>query len=65
MSTCNACIQYLLIFHSHQGGFFALYNACQEGHERIVQLLIQAGANLDLQTNVSWSLYQRYKYRYV
>ena len=49
----HTCDQYLLTFHSHQGGFTALYCACQEGHERTVQLLIQARANLDLQDNVS------------
>ena len=36
-----------------QGGNTALYAASQKGHEKMVQLLIQAGANVDLQNNVS------------
>ena len=31
----------------------ALKCACQNGHNRVVQLLIQAGAGLDVQNNVS------------
>ena len=48
MKLCN-----LLSMISMQDSYTALYSASQKGHEKIVQLLIQAGANVDLQTNVS------------
>ena len=35
-----------------QDGFFPLFVACQEGHDRIVEKLIQAGAIVDLQNKV-------------
>ena len=36
-----------------QGGYTALHAASQNGHEKIAQLLIQAGAKVDLQNIVS------------
>ena len=36
-----------------QGGNTALYAASQKGHEKMVQLLIQAGAKVDLRDIVS------------
>ena len=43
--------------HAHttmciQDGFFPLYAASQEGHDSIVEKLLQAGATVDLQTKV-------------
>ena len=35
-----------------QDGFSPLYTASQEGHDRIVEMLLQAGATVDLQTKV-------------
>ena len=35
-----------------QDGSFALYVASQEGHDRIVEMLLQAGATVDLQDKV-------------
>ena len=36
-----------------QSGFTALHTACQEGQNRVVEILVAAKANLDIQTNVS------------
>ena len=39
--------------HTHtQDGLFPLYVASQEGHDRIVEMLLQAGATVDLQNKV-------------
>ena len=39
--------------HTHtQNGYFPLYDASQEGHDGIVEMLLQAGATVDLQTKV-------------
>ena len=43
--------------HAHttmctQDGFFPLYSASQEGHDGIVEILLQAGATVDLQNKV-------------
>ena len=35
-----------------QDGYSPLHNACQEGHDGIVEKLLQAGATVDLQTKV-------------
>ena len=35
-----------------QDGFFPLYGASQEGYDGIVEMLLQAGATVDLQTKV-------------
>ena len=35
-----------------QDGFFPLYVASQNGHDRIVEILLQAGATVDLQDKV-------------
>ena len=35
-----------------QDGFFPLSNASQEGYDEIVQMLLQAGATVDLQNKV-------------
>ena len=35
-----------------QDGFFPLFSASQEGHDRIVEVLLQAGAAVDLQNKV-------------
>ena len=39
--------------HTHtQDGFFPLFDASQEGHDGIVEMLLQAGATVDLQNKV-------------
>ena len=41
--------------HTHtytQYGFFPLYDASQEGHDGILEILLQAGATADLQNKV-------------
>ena len=38
-----------------QDGFFPLYIATQEGHDRVVEMLLQAGATVDLQSKVESS----------
>ena len=35
-----------------QNGWTALTIACKEGHDEIVQILVQAGADLNFQANV-------------
>ena len=35
-----------------QVGFFPLFSASQEGHDRVVEMLLQAGATVDLQDKV-------------
>ena len=35
-----------------QDGFFPLISASQEGHDRVVEKLLQAGATVDLQNKV-------------
>ena len=68
--------------HTHttmcmQDGFFPLYIASQEGHERVVEMLLQAGGTVDLQSKVenlcssvncsvmySNSLYTKYSTQY-
>ena len=36
-----------------QEGYTPLHNASQEGHDGIVEILLQVGASVDLQTKVS------------
>ena len=39
--------------HTHtQDGFFPLHDASQEGHDGIVEMLLQAGATVDQQSKV-------------
>ena len=35
-----------------QNGFSALHFACQGGHDQVIELLIQAGANMGQETEV-------------
>ena len=37
-----------------QDGFVALHVACQEGHAQVVELLLHAGASVELETEVRW-----------
>ena len=37
---------------STQDGFFSLFIASQEGHDRVVEKLLQAGATVDLHNKV-------------
>ena len=41
-----------------QNGFAALHSACQEGHERVAKMLLQAGASLEQETKVGWGVSQ-------
>ena len=49
---------YIHITHTHhhhhgtQDGFSPLFVASQKGHDRIVEMLLQAGATVDLQNKV-------------
>ena len=44
----------VVAFFMHiQEGYTPLHNASQEGHDGIVEILLQAGASVDLQTKVS------------
>ena len=45
--------QVVAFFMYIQEGYTPLHNASQEGHDRIVEILLQAGASVDLQTKVS------------
>ena len=36
-----------------QKGWTALHVACQQGHDKIVKILLQAGADYGIQTSVS------------
>jgi len=38
-----------------QDGFAALHATCQEGHESVADMLLQAGANVEQETKVRWS----------
>lgn len=37
-----------------QSGFAALHAACQEGYDHVVDMLLQAGANVNQKTKVRW-----------
>ena len=41
-----------------QDGFAALHVACQEGHVRVTEILLQAGASLVQETKVRWGVSQ-------
>ena len=41
-----------------QNGFAALHIACQEGHAQVAELLLQAGASVEQETKVRWSVGQ-------
>ena len=47
-----------LIFVLSQDGFAALHVACQEGHVQVAELLLQAGASMEQETKVRWSVGQ-------
>ena len=51
---CMLCAD-MLVTINLQDGTTALFVASQEGHCSIVERLIEAGASLDLQRNVSYS----------
>ena len=48
----NTMHTYIHITMSTQDGFFPLYVASQEGHDRVVEILLQAEATVDLQRKV-------------
>ena len=39
-----------------QDGFAALHVACQEGHDRVAEMLLKAGASVELKTKVRWGV---------
>ena len=41
-----------------QSGFVALHVACQEGHAQVAELLLQAEASVEQETEVRWSVGQ-------
>ena len=41
-----------------QNGATALHVASQEGHNQVVELLLQAGASVELETEVRWEISQ-------
>jgi len=41
-----------------QDGFAALHVACQEGHVRVAEMLLQAGASVEQETKVRWGVSQ-------
>ena len=41
-----------------QDGSAALHIACQEGHARVAEILLQAGASLEQETKVRWGVSQ-------
>ena len=45
--------QVVAFFMHIQEGYTPLHNASQEGHDGIVEILLQVGASVDLQTKVS------------
>ena len=50
-------IQMLIHTPCKQDGCFPLFSASQEGHNRIVEILLQAGATVDLQDKVESCCY--------
>ena len=45
----NTCSSEIIVYPMQREGFTALHCACQEGHWKVVQVLVKAGANLDIQ----------------
>ena len=41
-----------------QDGFAAIHATCQEGHTQVAELLLQAGASVEQETKVRWSVGQ-------
>ena len=63
ISKLDICITFL---HLHliisvQDGLSPLYVACQNGHKLTVDVLLKNGANVNLATTVSMSLYRVFK----
>ena len=50
MLTIN--VHWSLLLTLSQDGFAALHVACQEGHYQVAELLLQAGASVEQETNV-------------
>ena len=47
-------VHQVVAFSMHiQEGYTPLHNSSQDGHDGIVEILLQAGASVDLQTKVS------------
>ena len=49
----HSVVVYCHVTVNPQMGSTALFLACQDGHVTTVQLLVEAGASLDVQINVS------------
>ena len=43
-----------------QDGWTPLHVACQEGHDKVTELLLQAGATVEQETKVKWSVGQEW-----
>ena len=50
---CLSCMYACLFFDCIQGGWTALHVACMNGHDKVVKILLQAGADLNIQDKVS------------
>ena len=50
-------ITYLLLQYMAQNGWTALLFACESGHDEAVNILIQAGADLNIHNNVGTALF--------
>ena len=46
------CVTELVVIFISQDGSTALHVACQEGHAQVAELLLQAGASVELETKV-------------
>ena len=49
---------YIIVDMFLQCKWTSLHRACQEGHTQVAELLLQAGASVDLETKVRWRAMQ-------
>ena len=56
MLTIN--VHWSLLLTLSQDGWTPLHAACQEGHVQVAELLLQAGASVEQETEVRWSVGQ-------
>ena len=53
MHICCVCMCTCLFLDPIQKGWTALYIACKKGHDELVKILLQAGADPNIQNEVS------------
>ena len=59
-SVMNPCLLLCIIKHLHvyhylsKDGWTPFHAACHEGHVQVAELLLQAGASLEKETEVTW-----------